>query len=666
MKLFGFNITRQEPQNLTQKSNRSLRKQIAHETELMRIRQDIQRWRLALNRAESKSNPNRVELLRCIKDALLDAQIQACLLQRKNAILCRDFAVMQEDEENDEQTDLLKVDWFYKFINFALDVPAYGYTLVDFGPMIENTFPEMQVVPREYVCPEFMVVSQYQGGCDGVDILDPRYQAWNMFVGDRFDLGYLSKVCAHAIWKKSSIGNWSEYNSKFGIPMRIGKTATSDDVLLTNMEEALKNAGESFWAVIDKDDSIDFLDAEKSGAFDVFDKMIERMNSEISKLILGQTGTTDEKSFVGSAQIHYNVRQDIIESDARFIENVVNGSLIPWLNKHHGYSITGTFKFNFSQSMTMQEQADLVVKMMPYVKFDMEWLESNFNIEIDDTIEGDTGMEDSSGKKSKTSYENFTSSYQFTCKYCGGGKDFDIVNIAEDLEEIILQSVWLGSVTSEKLPNSLYDEISNALISSLNQGYGQPEGLSSSQLHDELKYSARHFAAAKVYQQVLLFEELKGKYDTYEDFKKAASDVYQKFNTDWMNTEANTARSSARSASLYKTAQVEKNILPLLEYQTIGDARVRPEHAALDGITRKVDDEFWGKFMPPNGWGCRCTVLRKSGDSETSLKGFTQPDDVPDLFLFNPALDETLFPLDHPYFNVKDKEFALKNFGLPI
>ena len=51
-------------------------------------------------------------------------------------------------------------------------------------------------------------------------------------------------------------------------------------------------------------------------------------------------------------------------------------------------------------------------------------------------------------------------------------------------------------------------------------------------------------------------------------------------------------------------------LLPMLTYQTVGDGRVRPEHAMLDEISRPVGDKFWNTYFPPNGWNCRCTVLQ--------------------------------------------------------
>ena len=45
------------------------------------------------------------------------------------------------------------------------------------------------------------------------------------------------------------------------------------------------------------------------------------------------------------------------------------------------------------------------------------------------------------------------------------------------------------------------------------------------------------------------------------------------------------------------------------QYATVGDDRVRPEHAVLDGVTLPKDDPFWQTNFPPNGWNCRCAAL---------------------------------------------------------
>lgn len=68
----------------------------------------------------------------------------------------------------------------------------------------------------------------------------------------------------------------------------------------------------------------------------------------------------------------------------------------------------------------------------------------------------------------------------------------------------------------------------------------------------------------------------------------------------------------AYAAGRWERIQESKALLPLLVYQTAGDAQVRPEHRAWDGVCLPVDDPWWSTHYPPCDWGCRCTVLQIS------------------------------------------------------
>jgi SPP1 gp7 family putative phage head morphogenesis protein len=65
---------------------------------------------------------------------------------------------------------------------------------------------------------------------------------------------------------------------------------------------------------------------------------------------------------------------------------------------------------------------------------------------------------------------------------------------------------------------------------------------------------------------------------------------------------------SAHMAGRWSQLQAGKDRRPFLQYRTAGDARVRPQHRAWNGLIYPVDDAFWQAHYPPNGWGCRCTV----------------------------------------------------------
>lgn len=45
------------------------------------------------------------------------------------------------------------------------------------------------------------------------------------------------------------------------------------------------------------------------------------------------------------------------------------------------------------------------------------------------------------------------------------------------------------------------------------------------------------------------------------------------------------------------------------QYMTVGDDRVRENHAAMDGARYPKDDAFWAANWPPNGFNCRCEVV---------------------------------------------------------
>lgn len=65
---------------------------------------------------------------------------------------------------------------------------------------------------------------------------------------------------------------------------------------------------------------------------------------------------------------------------------------------------------------------------------------------------------------------------------------------------------------------------------------------------------------------------------------------------------------SSHMAGRWAQIQAGKARRPYLQYRTAGDARVRPQHRAWNGLIYPVDDAFWQTHYPPNGWGCRCTV----------------------------------------------------------
>jgi len=78
-----------------------------------------------------------------------------------------------------------------------------------------------------------------------------------------------------------------------------------------------------------------------------------------------------------------------------------------------------------------------------------------------------------------------------------------------------------------------------------------------------------------------------------------------------LDTAFQTAMQKAFSLGRYEqmTDPAVKDVLPFWQYWTVGDDRVRPEHAVIDQFTARAEDPVWMKIYPPNGFNCRCSVV---------------------------------------------------------
>jgi phage gp29-like protein len=394
MKLFGYNIDFNKVQDVSVNMPKTadIRKRITTPTQLYRGFTNIETYKLAVTRAESLTAPQRSELYKVYKNIELDAHLTAAVNQRKNLTLSKDFDVKLNGEENEELEYIIKQKWFRDFIDYSLDAIYYGHSLIQFDSVIDNAFKSVELVPREYVKPEFHIVTNTYADLSGTDYLEAPYNNWCIGVGKPRDLGLYMKAAPLVIWKKNALGAWSEFVEIFGSPIRIGKTNTRDEETRANMESMLKNMGVASYGVFDTDDLIELIESNRSDAFQVFDMMIQRCNSEISKLILGQTGTLDEKAYVGSAEVQERVLKNVAYNDEFFIEGVLNYQLVPMMTRLGIFPEGVTISVKADEDLTLIEQSKIDIELIKTGKFTFtpEYLEEKYGSEVIPVVEQNT------------------------------------------------------------------------------------------------------------------------------------------------------------------------------------------------------------------------------------------------------------------------------------
>lgn len=142
----------------------------------------------------------------------------------------------------------------------------------------------------------------------------------------------------------------------------------------------------------------------------------------------------------------------------------------------------------------------------------------------------------------------------------------------------------------------------------------------------------------------------------FERFLKDVQSIDERYNRNYLRAEYNYAEASAEMAARWEDYEEDGDDY-YLQYRTAGDDKVRPEHAALNGVTLPMSDPFWDEYYPPNGWNCRCTVVQvlKEDYPATDRKEAYRrgrealSKDKKGMFRFNSGKQGKTFPDYNPY-----------------
>lgn len=103
----------------------------------------------------------------------------------------------------------------------------------------------------------------------------------------------------------------------------------------------------------------------------------------------------------------------------------------------------------------------------------------------------------------------------------------------------------------------------------------------------------------------------------------------------------NTNMRTSLMAGKWERAQRVKESMPYLRYTQVQRPTKRENHAQWHGKIVPIDDPWWNTHYPPNGWGCRCSVMSVS-DALIQQEGWEVWDkpesvdgDVPEEWAYN-------------------------------
>lgn len=276
-----------------------------------------------------------------------DEQVQTAFQQRRRAVTSRDWSVesggdadidQRAADDLKEQIEQLSWDGITDRMLWGL---FYGYAVAECIWEMDGSrvlLSDIKVRDRK----------RFRFGRDGSlrlitrdkpnGIVMPDRKFWTFSAGadnddELYGLGLGYWLYWPVFFKRNGIKAWAIVLEKFGQPTGIGKyeeSATDGDKRA--MLAALRALATETGIIMPKGMDLELVESKRAAGGD-HEKMARYMDSAITKVILSQTMTTEDGSSQSQAEVHMEVRNDVVESDADLASESFNEGPAKWLTE---------------------------------------------------------------------------------------------------------------------------------------------------------------------------------------------------------------------------------------------------------------------------------------------------------------------------------------------
>lgn len=343
-------------------------------------------WKIAIMSATDRENPNRGPLMRLNDNLMLDNHLASVIESR--ILYCQRSAhklVNDKGEENKELSWLLERPWFDEMIYKVIFKKFQGTTLLGmFDLTPDGELAEIMEIPQSHFNTRLGIITENEGEIHGTSYREGPMANYVLQIGSDYELGMFEKLAPIVLAKKLGLGSWLDYIDKYGVPPLFITTDREDDTRIQELYNAAKNFKSNHFMVGRGQEKFE-IGKDAAGSVSPFDPLMTRANDEMSKRVLGGSGITDEKSFVGSAEIQFRLAKDRFESDKLFFKYIFNAHIKPRLVKLspvYAPLANHYFEWDDTETMSKSELIDAVVKLGGVYEIDPAYIEEQTGIPV--------------------------------------------------------------------------------------------------------------------------------------------------------------------------------------------------------------------------------------------------------------------------------------------
>lgn len=362
---------------------------LQRQTDLLAQR-DLASWRQAHQLALNVENPSRQRLYDIYRDVDLDLHLSGCIGQLQGFVMAKSFKLANDsDDADDGALKYLETAWFKQFVKYVLQARYWGHSLIELGDVITRedgllSLDGVRLIPRKHVIPEYGRVTANAGDSweAGIDYREQPYSDWLVEVGSPDDLGLYLKAAIQTIPKKYALAFWDSFAEMFGLPIRVAKTSSRDQKDIDKLGKMMENMGSKAWAVLPSESEIELKESSRGDAYNVYDKRVERANSELSKLVLLVTMTIEDGASLSQSKVHLKVLENLVYEIADLVRDTVNDQLIPKMVKL-GFPLKGLrFEWDDPLDYTPEQQKAFEEMILNNYEVEGSYFEDKYGLPV--------------------------------------------------------------------------------------------------------------------------------------------------------------------------------------------------------------------------------------------------------------------------------------------
>lgn len=275
--------------------------------------------------------PDRFRLHEIYRYILKDARLKSLIRDAKIDVCSEPWMIYMNDTPDEEATKNLNKRWMTHLIEYIVESEFHGYSVVEMDWTADGN-ATVVLIERQYVSIEkqwILLDGQVNGS--RLPYADIMFDIDLLEFGKRNDLGSLLEAAYNIIWKYYSRSDWSRASEKFGMPILSIEANTNDDKELDDLESRAANFGMDGYIVTQAGDKAAIIERAGQRVHDIYLDNIKLCNEEVTLLVNGQTATTDQKSFVGAAEVQERKMDRITTARLQMVVDEFNEKAVPYL-----------------------------------------------------------------------------------------------------------------------------------------------------------------------------------------------------------------------------------------------------------------------------------------------------------------------------------------------